>query len=156
MRILYSLKQVFFLLSNNNVCGIAGHTMISLPGGALATSILIIDDDSDFRKSLREVFESHDFKVYEASNGRKGLESYRRINTDVVLTDIYMPEMDGLETILKVKKEFPEAKIIAMSGIDEVNADFFQVARYLGAIDCIRKPFEPADIIKIVNLILDR
>lgn len=121
----------------------------------MAKSILIIDDDSDFRNSLKHVFDCHDYKVYEACNGKEGVEAYRRITSDIVLTDIYMPEKDGLETILEIKKEFPEAKIIAMSGINGGNLDFFQVAGYLGAIDCIRKPFEPEDIIRIVNLTLE-
>jgi YesN/AraC family two-component response regulator len=121
----------------------------------LAKSILIIDDDRDFRTALRQVFECHEYKVNEACNGKDGIESYRRIATDIVITDIYMPEKDGLETILDLKKEFPEVKIIAMSGIDKGGVDFFQVARHLGATDCIRKPFEPYDIIRKVNLTLD-
>ncbi len=79
------------------------------------------------------------------------MESYRRIATDVILTDIFMPEKDGLETIREIKKEFPEAKIIAMSG----KMDFFQVARYFGAADCISKPIDPDYMIRIVNLTLD-
>ena len=122
---------------------------------SLAKSILIIDDDGDFRNSLKYIFEYLNYKVYAACNGEEGIQSYRRITTDIVLTDIYMPEKDGLETILAIKKEFPEAKIIAMSGFYNDNVDFFQVARYLGAIDCIRKPFDPDDIIRVADLTLE-
>jgi len=120
-----------------------------------AKSILIIDDEISSRYALKEIFEYLGYEVYVACNGREGIEYYRRITTDIVLTDIYMPDKDGLETILEIKTEFPEAKIIAMSGMNGGNVDFFQVARYLGAIDCIRKPFESDDIIKIVNFIMD-
>ena len=118
-------------------------------------SILIIDDDRSSRNALKETFEYLNFKVYSACNGKEGVESYRRITADIVLTNIYMPVKDGLETICSIKKDFPEAKIIAMSDINKGNGDLFQVARYLGAIDCIWKPFEPDDIIKIVDLTWD-
>ena len=129
-------------------------TNFTLHGGALAKSILIIDDDISLRSVLKEIFEYLNYEVYVACNGKEGIESYRRITTDVVLADIYMPGKDGLETIREIKKEFPEAKIIAMSGFYQANVDFFQVARDLGAIDCIRKPFKSEDIIRIVNLTL--
>ena len=122
----------------------------------MGKSILIIDDDRSSRNTLKEIFEYLNYKVYSACNGKEGVESYRRMTTDIVITDIYMPVKDGLETICAIKKEFPEAKIIAMSDIDyKGNTDFFQVARYLGAIDCLVKPFEPDDIIRIVNLTVD-
>lgn len=121
----------------------------------MAKSILIIDDDVALRNALKEIFEYLDYQVYTAGNGKEGINSYRRIVTDIVLTDIYMPEKDGLETIRELKKEYPGAKIIAMSGINRGNMGFFQAARDFGAVDCIRKPFEPDDIIRIVNLTLD-
>ncbi len=122
-----------------------------LRGGALAKSILIIDDDLSVRSALQEIFDNLNYKVYAAGNGKEGIESYRRINTDIVLTDIFMPDKDGLETIREIKKEFPEAKVIVMSGC----MDFFQVAKLFGALDCIRKPFETDDIVRIVELTLE-
>ena len=130
--------------------------LLSLFGGALAKSILIIDDDGSLRSLLKDVFEYANYEVYLACNGKEGVESYRRINTDILLTDMYMPEKNGLETIREIKKEFPEAKIIAMSGGYKGGEDFLHIARTLGAIDSIRKPFKPDDIIRIVNLTLDR
>ncbi|MGD0283335.1 MAG: response regulator [Dissulfurispiraceae bacterium] len=121
----------------------------------MGKSILIIDDDRDFRNSLKHVLECNDYKVYEAGNGKEGIESYRRINTDLVITDIYMPEKDGLETIKELRKEFPEARIIAISGGYKDSGNFLHIARTFGAIDCIRKPFKPDDLIRIVNLTLD-
>jgi YesN/AraC family two-component response regulator len=129
--------------------------LIACCGGALAKSILIIDDDTDYRNAIKHVFECHDYKVYEASNGKEGIESYRRIAADIILADIFMPEKDGLETIREFKREFPEAKIIAMSGIYSKTGYFLKVAGYLGAILCIRKPFESDDLIKAVESALE-
>jgi len=117
----------------------------------LAKSILIIDDDVSLRSLLKDIFEYANYEVYLACNGKEGVESYRRITTDIVLTDMYMPEKDGLETIREIKKEFPQAKIIAMSGGYKGGEDLLHSARNLGAIDSIRKPFNPDDIIRVVN-----
>ncbi len=121
----------------------------------MAKSILIIDDEVSLRSLLKDIFEYVNYEVHVACNGKEGVESYRRITTDIVLTDIFMPEKDGLETIREIKKDFPEAKIIAMSGGSKGGEDFFHIARTFGAIDCIRKPFKPDDIIKVVNSTLD-
>ncbi len=121
----------------------------------MAKSILIIDDDVSLRNILKEIFEYLNYEVYVAGNSKEGVESYRRKITNIVLADIYMPGKDGLETIREIKKEFPEARIIAMSGFYQGNVDFFQLARDLGALDCIRKPFKTDDIIRIVNLTLE-
>ena len=121
----------------------------------MAKSILIIDDEVSLRSLLKNIFEDQNYEVYLACNGKEGVESYRRITTDIVLTDMYMPEKDGMETIREIKKEFPEAKIIAMSGGYKDGEDFVHIAKTFGAIDCIRKPFDPDDIIRIVDLTLD-
>lgn len=121
----------------------------------MAKSILIIDDDVLLRSVLKMIFGYLNYDVYVACNGEEGIECYRRIATDIVLTDINMPVKDGLETIREIRNEFPEAKIIAMSGFDKADGDFLQVALYLGAIACIRKPFEPDDIIRTINFALD-
>jgi len=97
------------------------------------------------------------YEVYVACNGKRDQAPHCRTAPDIIVTDIYMPGKDDLETIREIRKEFPEVKIIVMSGIYKGKCDFFQVFRYLGAIACLRKPFEsePYDIISIVNLPLD-
>jgi len=121
----------------------------------LAKSVLIIEDDISLRNALREIFEDMNYEVYAASNDNEALAPYSRTAADIVVTDTYMPGKDELETIREIKKEFPEAKIIVMSGIYKGEWDFFQVARYLGAIACLGKPFESDDIISIVDFPLD-
>jgi DNA-binding NarL/FixJ family response regulator len=84
----------------------------TLHGGALAKSILIIDDDRNFRNALEHVFECREYNAYEACNGKEGIEFYRRISTDIVLTDIFMPEKDGMETMREIKKNSPTQKLL--------------------------------------------
>ena len=122
----------------------------------MAKSILIIDDDRDLRFALKLVFECNDYKVYEAGNGNEGIAAFHKNPIDIILTDIFMPQKDGLETIKHIKKEFPQVIIIAMSGVNGGSGDFLKVAGYLGAAECIRKPFYPDDIVRLVNLALER
>ncbi len=77
--------------------------------------ILIIDDEHQIRSMLRKVFESEGYIVTEASNGMEGLKCYYENPADLIITDILMPDKEGLETIMALKKENPDAKIIAMS-----------------------------------------
>ncbi|MGD0282030.1 MAG: response regulator [Dissulfurispiraceae bacterium] len=107
----------------------------------MAKSIFIIDDNISLRNALREIFEDMNYEVYLACDGNENMDSFRRITTDIVVTDMDMPEKDDLETMREIKKKFPEAKVIVMSGIYKGNGDFFQVARFLGAIACMRKTF---------------
>jgi two-component system response regulator (stage 0 sporulation protein F) len=83
---------------------------------AMAT-ILIIDDEEIIRVLLRSALEAAGYEVTEATNGRQGLELYRHRPTDLVITDILMLELNGLEMLLALTREFIHAKVIAISGI---------------------------------------
>ena len=78
--------------------------------------ILVIDDDDRIRGMVLEMLSESGHEVGEASNGQEGLDQFRQTPTDLVITDILMPEKDGLEIIQILKKENPEVKIIAVSG----------------------------------------
>ena len=78
--------------------------------------ILLVDDDNAVRLLLRAVLERWGHSVVEAGNGAEGLRCYRAAPTDLVITDIQMPVMDGLQMIKELRGDFPTAKIIAMSG----------------------------------------
>ena len=79
--------------------------------------ILVVDDDQFVRSLLRAVLERQGYSVVEAENGAEGLQAYQAKPTDVVITDIQMPGMDGLEMSIKLRRAFPTARIIAMSGV---------------------------------------
>jgi DNA-binding NtrC family response regulator len=104
--------------------------------------ILLIDDDDQFRRMLRMVLEHDGYIVEEAHNGRQGVASCRAAPAALVITNILMPEQEGLETIRILQREFPAVKIIAISGGGQRgNLDFLTVAQKLGAWTTLRKPF---------------
>jgi len=116
---------------------------------ALAT-ILIIEDDELMRGFLRCALEAAGYEVREASNGRAGLSLYRNMPPDLVITDILMPEMNGLDMILDLTREFLNAKVIAISGEDGV-ANVLGTAKLLGARQIIRKPFSIERLLSAVR-----
>ncbi len=104
--------------------------------------ILLIDDDDLFRPSLRAGLEQMGHTVDEARNGEEGLARQAHRAADLVLTDIIMPEKEGIETITELLKKYPGLKIIAMSGGGRNNATgYLHVAQMMGARQVLAKPF---------------
>ena len=111
-------------------------------------SLLIIEDDFPLQKKLKQIFTSQGYEVYTANNGTEGLDAYRKNPSDVILTDIIMPEKDGLETLMELIKEFPNAKIIAMSGGGRDGYDgYLKLAEGLGAKKTFAKPFNLEELL---------
>lgn len=106
-------------------------------------SVLVVDDDNQIRRLIREVLEQAGYVVDEASGGKEGLERYRASPTDVVMMDILMPDQDGLESLLTLRREFPAARVIAMTGGSDMIGilNFLDVAKMLGAWRTLQKPF---------------
>jgi CheY-like chemotaxis protein len=115
------------------------------------TQVLIIDDNPDVRATLKWLLESAGFSVAIAANGTEGLAQQRAQPAEIVVTDIFMPEKDGIETILELRKEYPRAKIIVMSGGSSRGADFLNVASVLGAAKVLKKPVDPEGLIELVH-----
>ncbi|MCF8077042.1 MAG: response regulator [Desulfotignum sp.] len=117
--------------------------------------ILIIDDDPQFRQMLKDILEDAGYEITTAANGVEGCLLYRKNPCGLVMTDIFMPEREGLETIRELKNEFPDVKIIAMSGGGRVvNTDFLKVARMMGANDIMKKPVEIDHLLRVVSQLL--
>ncbi len=117
-------------------------------------SILVVDDDAAVRRALRDVLEKAGYEVREAANGRIALEEHRRSAADVLITDIFMPEQEGVETIGAVRRSYPDLKIVAMSGA--AGAGFLEVARLMGAHATLSKPFLPSQVRETVRAVLGR
>jgi CheY-like chemotaxis protein len=116
------------------------------------TRVLVIDDNDDFRKLALLWFQIHGIEAEGAANGAQGLEVQRTRPATVIVTDIFMPEKEGIETIQELRKEYPDAKIIAMTGRESLTGyDVFQVARELGAERTFKKPFKLDDLIAAVR-----
>jgi DNA-binding response OmpR family regulator len=111
--------------------------------------ILLVEDEEAVRSLLKEVLEDEGYEIQEASNGNKALDSFARSSADLVLTDIVMPDMEGIEMIMKIRKSDPNVKIIVMSG-----NDYLDLARMLGADCALRKPFSNQVLLDAVKAAL--
>jgi two-component system, chemotaxis family, chemotaxis protein CheY len=119
-------------------------------------TILIIDDEASVRLLVRRTLERAGYEVTEAVNGVEGVRAYRASPTDVVITDLYMPEQDGIETIQLLREEFPAARIIAMSGGASLgSAGPLHDARLLGADATLPKPFSLEALTRTVAQLLE-
>lgn len=105
-----------------------------------AGPVLLVDDDSAFLDSLAVLLEAHGFRVLTARNGAHGLQMFRAHSPAVVVTDIMMPEEDGIGAMLKMRRERRDVKIIAISGGGKVDkSDYLVIAEKLGADAAFRK-----------------
>lgn len=117
--------------------------------------ILIIDDDEQIRILLRQVMEWAGYEVVEAADGRAGMLQQRKQRADLVITDLIMPEQEGLETITLLKKEYPLVKIIAISGGGRIGPDaYLPAAQELGADRVFSKPFDVRELATTVKELL--
>jgi CheY-like chemotaxis protein len=120
------------------------------------THILLIDDDEQFRTMLRQLMERNGYEVTEASGGKEGIRLYREGPTDLVITDLIMPGKDGIETIQELKKEFPDIKVIAVSGGGRLGPqDYLHLAKMLGARRTLTKPINLTELLKAIEEILE-
>ena len=116
--------------------------------------ILLIDDDELFRKLVNVMLTTAGFDVEEAANGKIGLACYRQQRSDVVLTDILMPEREGLETIQALKALDQHVKIIAMSVGGGGRLGYLNTAMALGARGILHKPFSREELLSILADVL--
>ena len=113
-------------------------------------AILVIDDQEPIRSLLRVALEGAGHEVRDASNGRRGLALYRERAADLIITDIVMPEMTGLELLLELTRNFLNVKVIAISGAPESEGEL-NVAKLLGARQTFQKPFEMEKLLSAVR-----
>ena len=113
-------------------------------------TILIIDDEEGIRALLRTTLEAAGHQVMEAANGRQGLALYRHRPTDLIITDILMPELNGLDMLLELTREFLHAKVIATSGVGG-EENVLDAAKLLGARQTFHKPFSLPKLLDAVR-----
>jgi len=116
-------------------------------------SVLVVDDEDQLRRLIREILEQAGYQVTEARDGKEAVLQYRLAPADVVIMDILMPEQDGLETTSTLRREFPNVKIIAITGSSEMIGilSFLDVAKMLGAHRTLQKPFEMQTLLDTVQ-----
>ena len=119
-------------------------------------SILVIDDDVQLRGFLCEVLDQAGYRVHEAGNGNEGSEQYARHRPDLVLTDIVMPEKEGMELIMELRRDHPALPIIAMSGGNAgFSGSYLTVASKLGASATLAKPFTASHLLTAIEQLLE-
>ncbi len=123
-------------------------------GGRSVETILVVDDEPPLRRMLRRMLEKDGYRVLEASNGREALRVFADEHVDVVITDLFMPEKDGLETIREIRNLSPEAGILAISGGGKtVGQDLLPYAEMLGAQRVLAKPLKHRDLLEAIQAI---
>jgi DNA-binding NtrC family response regulator len=131
---------------------LAGARMI---GGSRVAVILVIDDEESVRSFFCYALEGAGYDVVEASSAKQGLRLLRDRPVDLVITDILMPDMDGLEVTRVLHREFPRVKVIAVSG-GQQDIDYCNVARFLGAHATLMKPVSVQRLIETVANLLSQ
>ena len=117
--------------------------------------ILVVDDEEQVRLLLRQVLERSGYQVIEASNGKVALDLIREEAVDLIITDLVMPEKEGMEMIIELKKEFPEIKVIAISGGGRVAPEeYLRISRVLGAMRTFAKPIDRKELLTAVEGVL--
>lgn len=117
--------------------------------------ILIVEDDNDLRDMLKTALIRSNFTVFEAGNGKDAIVHFKPGVTDVVITDLIMPEEDGLKVIMKIREIKPDIKVVAISGGGKAGpASYLDMAKALGADSVFYKPFSLNDlVVEIKNLL---
>jgi CheY-like chemotaxis protein len=116
-------------------------------------TILVIDDDLYMREILRDLLSLDKYSVISAENGVEGLQKFRELKPALVLTDLIMPEKDGLTFIQEVKEEDPDARIIAVSGSSDMNLITEVVSANVNRV--LTKPFDIDELLDAVAELLD-
>lgn len=118
--------------------------------------ILVIDDEPDLRKLMRMVLERAGYDVALAENGRAAMKLYDERRPVLTITDILMPEKDGIETMREIRRIDADARIIAISGGGRSRyVGFLKAAQQFGAAETLQKPFRPQDLLAAVRRVLD-
>jgi DNA-binding NtrC family response regulator len=124
---------------------------VSLP----TPQILLVDDDPELRSMLRRTLVRSGYAAHEAGNGREALAILKQVPIDLVVTDIIMPDMEGIELILSLHKHRPALRVIAMSAGGRLHPHgYLTLAKSSGATRTIEKPFEIGDFLALIREVL--
>jgi YesN/AraC family two-component response regulator len=117
--------------------------------------ILVIDDDEQIRDVLKLMLEHEGYIVDTAENGFEGVNLYKEKGADLVITDILMPGMGGVQTIMELRLISPDVKVIAISGGDQIAPEYYlRVIKNLGTLHEMKKPINREELIKAIQTLL--
>jgi DNA-binding NtrC family response regulator len=114
--------------------------------------ILVVDDESQIRTMLTQMLEQEGYAVHTAEDGEEGLALVGRYSFDLIITDMIMPVKDGLKFIMELVRDYPDMKILAISGGGAIKAErYLTMAGYLGDIATLEKPFKRDVLLELVR-----
>lgn len=123
--------------------------------GESVSSILVVDDDQSVLDVMSEMLRLEGHSVEVAENGQEAVEAVAKHPFDLVITDLIMPEKEGLETIADIRRNFEEIPIIAISGGGRLGPnDYLETARFIGANATLAKPFARQELLQTVDALL--
>jgi DNA-binding response OmpR family regulator len=118
--------------------------------------ILIIDDEAMIRNLLVRMLEREGYETVTASNGKDGINIHRKNPADLIITDLIMPDKEGIETIMELRRDFQDVKIIAMSGGGKTDSEtYLHIAKTIGAIKTLAKPFDRKELLTTIRELLE-
>jgi two-component system, chemotaxis family, chemotaxis protein CheY len=118
--------------------------------------LLVVDDDPEIRSTLKKLLELSGHQVELAASGREALQRLSEGGIELMITDIVMPDMDGLENLKTARSELPDLPIIAMSGGGSLKTEnYLRLAQAFGARKVLQKPFDTQDLLKAVSELLE-
>lgn len=120
-----------------------------------AKHILVVDDDEMMRQFVKELLQINNFKITEAENGKAGLKEFRENTPDLVITDIIMPEMEGISFIRKLREYNKDIPIIAMTGnVHGHMEEYLTISSQIGADAILRKPIASKEFLDTINSLI--
>jgi DNA-binding response OmpR family regulator len=119
--------------------------------------ILVVDDEETVRNLLKVILERERYQVIAAADGKEAIRLFRRNPCDLIITDIIMPEQEGLKTIFDLRRDHPDVRIIAISGGGQYGlGGYLDAAAALGADETFAKPFDRIELLKTVRDLLSK
>jgi DNA-binding NtrC family response regulator len=119
--------------------------------------IAIIEDDVAIRESLKEILELNDYSVLAVDSGIDLMKKIHEFRPDILITDIIMPDKDGIEIIIEAKKSYPNIILIAISGGGRIDSEsYLNTAKYLGADATLKKPFTHAQLLDLLKNVANK
>lgn len=123
----------------------------------LAAKILIAEDNADTREALRLLLQSEGYAVRAAANGDEAFHLQVSEPAELLITDLFMPERDGFETLAAFRKNFPRTRILVISGDSKrTRGDYLQSAQMVGADATLRKPVPPEELLRVISELLKK
>jgi CheY-like chemotaxis protein len=123
-----------------------------MDGGNRQKRILVVDDESDVREAIRALLEQHGYATVSCADGGSALREVERLRPDLVLTDLFMPDVDGIELIGALRALAPEIPIVAMTTrVKPFTVDYIEIATKLGAFTGLYKPLDCSRLLKILD-----